>query len=137
MFDASYFFFALCSCHPNIVQTYETRCAQINDEFVRHVMEQMEAQVRKDVQPPPLFIFVPLLTSCLPLNMHLQMLDYDVCAVHAFLQNGESSHMQPVQSRVSGGLSGQPLQIDQYSWWPMVMCWYRAPSVLILVEAKK
>jgi len=31
-------------CHPNIVQTYETRCARINEEFVRHVLEETEPQ---------------------------------------------------------------------------------------------
>ncbi|KAF5835794.1 kinase-like domain-containing protein [Dunaliella salina] len=31
-------------CHPNIVQTYETRCARITEEFVRHVLEETESQ---------------------------------------------------------------------------------------------
>jgi hypothetical protein len=32
-----------CRCHPNIVQTYETRCAQLSDEFISMILSSAEA----------------------------------------------------------------------------------------------
>jgi hypothetical protein len=38
-------------CHPNIVQTYETRCAQLTQEFMDQILLSNESQVGGQAGP--------------------------------------------------------------------------------------